>query len=116
MHQSVSSSVEKRRKQRRRRRVWTRIVSIMACLVVFCTTYALILPAITLEKVCEREEHVHEDACYFQVTSNTVETMECVYDLHTHRTECYGGNGELQCGYADYVIHQHDEFCVDANH
>ena len=116
MHQAVSSAVEKRRKQRRRRRVWTRIVSIMACLVVFCTTYALILPAITLEKVCELEEHVHEDACYFQVTSNTVETMECVYDLHTHRTECYGGNGELQCGYADYVIHQHDEFCVDANH
>lgn len=34
----------------RRRRAWKKIVSVMACLVVFCTTYALILPALTLER------------------------------------------------------------------
>lgn len=36
-------------KENRRRRMWRRILSTMASIVVFCTTYALILPAITLE-------------------------------------------------------------------
>ena len=31
-----------------KRRRWRRAVSVLACAVVFCTTYALILPAITL--------------------------------------------------------------------
>ena len=33
--------------QNHRRRTWKKIISILACIVVFCTTYALILPAIT---------------------------------------------------------------------
>lgn len=36
--------------RKRRRRTWKKIVGILACIVVFCTTYALILPALTLEK------------------------------------------------------------------
>ena len=35
---------------RRQKQLWHRVVSGMACVVVFCTAYALILPAITLEK------------------------------------------------------------------
>lgn len=34
---------------KRRRRMWAKAVCAMACIVVFCTTYALILPAITIE-------------------------------------------------------------------
>lgn len=34
---------------KRRRQAWKKVVSVLACIVVFCTTYALILPAITLE-------------------------------------------------------------------
>lgn len=34
----------------RQKQLWHRVVSGMACVVVFCTAYALILPAITLEK------------------------------------------------------------------
>ena len=51
---------------RRRRQTWYRAVSCMACVVVFCTVYALILPAITLEKepVCGLKEHVHTEECY----------------------------------------------------
>ena len=33
----------------RGRRIWKNIFSTLACVVVFCTVYALILPAITLE-------------------------------------------------------------------
>ena len=49
-----------------RRRIWKRIVSAMACVVVFCTTYALILPAITMEQptFCGFEEHTHDESCY----------------------------------------------------
>lgn len=35
---------------RRNRRRWGRIVSVLAAMVVFCTTYMLILPAITMER------------------------------------------------------------------
>lgn len=35
--------------RKRRRRAWKRVVRFLACIVVFCTVYALILPAITLE-------------------------------------------------------------------
>lgn len=46
-----------------------RLVSILSCIVVFCTTYALILPAVTLERddivyYCGKEEHQHTDECY----------------------------------------------------
>ena len=40
----------------RRRRVWQKIVSVLACIVVFCTTYALILPAITIDRRRSAEE------------------------------------------------------------
>ena len=43
-----------------RRRIRRTIVQAMACLVVFCTTYALILPAITMETTwCGLEAHPH---------------------------------------------------------
>lgn len=37
-------------RNRHNRRAWARIISAIACLVVFFSTYALILPAITMEK------------------------------------------------------------------
>lgn len=50
----------------KRRKRWYKIVSILASIVVFCTVYALILPAITMEKdpICGFEEHSHDQACY----------------------------------------------------
>ena len=33
-----------------RKKRWKKVVQAMGCLVVFCTTYALILPAINMEK------------------------------------------------------------------
>ena len=53
-------------KKRRRWKRWQKVVSALACVVVFCTTYALILPAITMERTtyCEEEEHEHTLECY----------------------------------------------------
>ena len=45
---------------------WKKIVSTLAAVTVFCTTYALILPAITVNSntYCGLEEHEHTEACY----------------------------------------------------
>ena len=51
-----------RKKQRYSR--WQKVVSCMAVVVVFCTTYALILPAITMTTTCGLDEHTHTAACY----------------------------------------------------
>ncbi|MCD7855615.1 MAG: hypothetical protein LUG66_08400, partial [Clostridiales bacterium] len=50
---------------RKRRRLWQRIVLALAMIVVFVTTYMLILPAITLTvATCGFEEHIHSEECY----------------------------------------------------
>ncbi len=53
-------------KKRQQKKRWYRVLTCLAAVVVFCTTYALILPAITMEKtpICGKEEHVHSEACY----------------------------------------------------
>ena len=52
--------------RKRKRKFWRSIVTALSCVVVFCTTYALILPAITLENTayCGYEEHTHSEECY----------------------------------------------------
>ena len=52
-------------RNRRARKIWTRTVSSIACLIVFITTYALVLPAITMESeaTCGIEAHQHSETC-----------------------------------------------------
>ena len=89
----------------------------LAAAVVFCTTYALILPAITMEKAqCPLEEHTHTEECYTHVASEPQLEPVCTVEslnLHRHTESCYGGDGELVCGYADFVLHRHDASCYD---
>lgn len=49
MKQDEQQTAKYARKHRRKKR-WYRVVTCLAAVVVFCTTYALILPAITLER------------------------------------------------------------------
>ena len=58
----------------------------LSCVVVFCTVYALILPAITLERktVCGQEEHSHTEECYASDGQLT-----CGKTEHTHTESCY---------------------------
>ena len=88
-------------------------MQIMACVVVFCTTYALILPAITMEQqyICGKEEHTHSAECY--TGSGSTQTV-CTQNVHAHVSECYGEDGVLCCGFADVLLHSHDAFCADA--
>jgi len=93
-----------------------KVISVLACAVIFCTVYLLILPAITLEKTptCGKTEHVHSVDCYVQLTDETACTPESL-DLHQHTSDCVDENGEYACGYADFVVHQHDDACYDAD-
>ena len=50
MKQDVLQNADKYMKERRRKKWWHKVVISLAAIVVFCTTYALILPAVTLEK------------------------------------------------------------------
>lgn len=102
-----------------RRLLWRRFVRVMVCIVVFCTTYALILPAITMEKnsVCEMEEHTHSESCYNQLTSLETTALVCTREslqIHRHTESCYGADGQPICGLADFVVHTHNGACYDA--
>lgn len=92
---------------------WHRIVTTLAVCVVFCTTYALILPAITLHNegpMCGMEEHVHDEACY-KIASDMI--FACTEELHQHDEACYSDDGILLCGMSDFFIHSHEESCFN---
>ena len=116
MRQDVLRNAEKYTKVHKRKRLRHRVVTVLAGVVVFCTTYALILPAITLEKQCDIPEHTHTDACYAQVTSVEKRVPVCsakTLEIHRHTADCYDANGNPTCGYADFVVHSHDSRCYD---
>ena len=116
MKYDVLRDAEKYTKVHKRKRLRHRVVTVLAGVVVFCTTYALILPAITLEKQCDIPEHTHTDACYAQVTSVEKRAPVCsaeTLEIHRHTADCYDADGNPTCGYADFVVHSHDSRCYD---
>lgn len=116
MRYDVLRDAEKYTKVHKRKRLRHRVVTVLAGVVVFCTTYALILPAITLEKQCDIPEHTHTDACYAQVTSVEKRVPVCsakTLEIHRHTADCYDADGNPTCGYAEFVVHSHDSRCYD---
>ena len=108
--------VEQYAKRSKYRGIWQKIVRILACIVVFCTTYALILPVITMEQkyFCGLEAHIHEEACYtYDLPADTCSAE--LLGVHTHTGGCYDEAGTLICGHSDKVIHIHDGLCYDSN-
>ena len=102
-------------KAHQRKKRWYRVVTCLAAVVVFCTTYALILPAITLEKKCEIPEHTHTEACYTKVTTQEKRNLACGVDadtvIHHHDSSCYDENGNLWCLLPEVSAHVHGEDC-----
>ncbi len=121
----------------RRKRRWYQVTTCLAAVVVFCTTYALILPAITLEKQCALPEHTHTEACYTSEQGDLIctqstepqhtHTEECYQETqalvcgmeestgHTHGAECYDEEGNLICGQEESEGHVHGEDCYEAS-
>jgi hypothetical protein len=87
----------------------------MAAVVVFCTVYALVLPAITKasDPICGLEEHTHTDGCYR--THEKVPQCPAAHSqlavLHQHGELCYDEYGVLVCPLAQVQEHLHSEAC-----
>ena len=97
---------------------WHKVLMCLSSIVAFCTICALILPAITMERTCPIPEHIHTDACYTKVSSVQKVIPICTpktLNVHQHTSDCYGADGEVNCGYADFVVHTHDAECYDEN-
>ncbi len=124
MRNNLPIGAEKYTTKNRLRRIWQKLVQVMACIVVFCTTYALILPAITQEKApkCGLAEHSHTEACY-QISSHAlictlpeqaphVHTEACYQAAHVHTDECFRmERGALVCTLAEAPAHTHTAEC-----
>ena len=108
MEQRKPEFVQANAIRRKSGRVKHRVVSSLAAVVVFCTVYALILPAITLNHTpeCGLAEHVHGEACY---TENRA--LTCTIPEHTHTDVCWGEERVLICDLEESPGHTHNEAC-----
>lgn len=72
-------------KVNKRKQCWRRIVAGLSAVVVFVTTYALLLPAITQshDANCGYEEHTHEAECF------SGSELICEQTAHVHNALCY---------------------------
>ena len=78
-------------REHRLRKRWYKLTAVLAAAAVVVTGTAMILPAVTME--------------------NSPQMLECQLDIHTHSDSCYDENGNVTCGYADFVVHTHDSAC-----
>lgn len=122
MNRDIQRQTEQLNKKRLLRQRWHRWFSVPACVVVFVTAYALILPAVTLDTApdtyCGQEEHIHTDECYEipGVPEHTVIDCPVQQGLHIHTAACYGEGGALLCTEdSPQIIHHHDSFCFDSS-
>ena len=104
-----------------------RLITIFGAIVIFVTTYALILPAITMETptYCGQTEHRHTSACFTPVLicdgrdqtgiallfgTETKTELVCEKTAHTHEQACYDESGALVC---TQEAHVHGENCYE---
>ena len=79
--------IQERKIQRR----WRKLALILGAAVAVITTALLVLPALTME--------------------NGTPMLQCQLELHEHTDACYDNQGNIICGYADFVVHIHDDSC-----
>ena len=100
---------------RKRKKGWQRFVQMLALCVVFCTTYLLILPAITIQEkpICGHAEHTHTDQCSMTPRAELVNCgiLEGTLALHRHEALCFDESGALICSLPERLAHTHGEDC-----
>lgn len=110
MQRNVRKQAEKYLRWRKKWKKWQKVVMTMACVVVFCTVYALILPAITANSKtsCGYEEHIHTDKC---VEKELICDISEKTSVHTHSDACVEVKKELSCGLEETSGHTHGDGC-----
>ena len=73
----IDKMVEQFMKVNRRMKRWQRVVSVLSAIVVFVTTYALVLPAITLDKETAAEAKM-QPLQKAKVTASRVLSMKTI--------------------------------------
>ena len=115
MRNVLLQAAMKLNKGRKKKKWWQATVRITAMIVVFCTTYALILPAITMEgkPECGMEAHEHVDSCYTlqKETQFQCNLAEQSVAGHSHGTLCSNASGELICPLPEIPVHAHESGC-----
>ncbi len=106
-----NNKLEKLIKEHKKYSVLKKTFITLACLVVFVTTYMLILPALTLETelTCNKEEHTHSSSCYG--SNKKLVCGEEEYEGHKHSSECYTTKVEVVCGQEESEDHKHEDSC-----
>lgn len=129
MEQQFNQEVLQKLKRKKRQNIWRRILSVMMCIVVFCTTYMLILPAITkqTDTFCGIEEHIHQESCYedtllcldhvhgdlcYTLAENLICT-EPAEPMHIHTDGCFEAQSVLICAEEESEAHSHAEGCYE---
>lgn len=77
MNNTIEKQSQSYMARRKRWHNWQKLVMALSSIVVFCTTYVLILPAITATRTdphCGVEEHQHTEACYTWILVDEEET------------------------------------------
>ena len=111
MNRVVENQVKSYSVRKKKKKLWKKVVGGLAAVTVFCTTYALILPAVTMEQetYCGYEEHTeHTDECYEEIKTLVCELSE---EGHVHTEECYAEQQILTCELAETDGHTHGEDC-----
>ena len=85
-------AAEKIRQQQNRHK-WRKRVAVLTMLAVFLTVFVTLPSGITLE----------------------TKALACQASPHTHTADCYGADGSLVCGSADFFVHTHTADCYDEN-
>lgn len=106
-------------KGKNKKRSWKQIVSVLSCVVVFCTTYALILPAVTMSKdtYCQKEEHTHTEQCYKSEEPLCGLEEGETKEAHVHDESCYENvevARNLTCSLEEDETHVHSEDCYQS--
>ena len=111
MDANVQEQIRIRTRKHKNACRWRKVVTVMSAIVVFCTTYALILPAITMERplICGLEEHEHAEVCY-----EMTETLICpLEENHVHIEACYAEEEVILCGLDETEGHVHADACFE---
>ncbi|MEE0690306.1 MAG: hypothetical protein UCJ13_05680, partial [Bacteroidaceae bacterium] len=109
MDNSQMSAYRKRRKNR----AWKQFVHFVACLVIFCTVYVLVLPAFTLEEQhgCGLQAHTHGEMCYETATQSRLVCGLEESEEHTHSGACFVSETVEPMLVCELVEHTHTTDC-----
>ncbi len=115
MKQELLRKANDMNRERKNRKGWQALVRALALCVVFCTTYVLVLPAITIqeEPICGFVEHTHTRECGGQSHGELVNCgiPEGALALHRHNELCLDEAGTLICSLPERSAHTHGEDC-----